>query len=85
MSFKYLLSIILIIQINLCYSSSITEEHKLKFKSIFNLDQKINSSTLPNLYYSLNGLNILHNNNINAAFQSTQKKIDLCDKIKKLI
>lgn len=84
MSFKYLLSIILIIQISLCYSL-ITEEHKLKFKSLFNLDQKLESSILPNLYYSINGLNILYNNNINAAFQSTQKKSELCDKINKFI
>lgn len=50
------------IQCGLLNSNNVrfTEEDKLRLRSLFDQNQKINSTTLPNIYYSLVGLDILH-------------------------
>lgn len=63
----------------------LSEQDKLRIKSLFNPSQKPDSTSLPVIYYSLLGLNILHNSNLNAAFESSQKKQLLCDQLKAFI
>lgn len=63
----------------------LSEQDKLRIRSLFNPNQKPDSVSLPAIHYSLLGLNILHNSNLNAAFESGQKKTQLCDQLKAFI
>ena len=63
----------------------LTDQDRLRIRDLFSLDQKLDSTCLPTLHYSLIGLNIPYNSNLNAAFESTQKKAQLCDQLKSFI
>lgn len=85
---SFLISFILI-KLMLCnlngLDATITDQHKFRMKSLFNLNQKIETANLPNIFYSLLGLNLLHNDNLNAAFTTSEKKTELCTKLKAFI
>ena len=87
-SFKLLfcfLFLIKLIDCNLNPSVQLTDQDKFRLKSLFNLNQKLDSSTLSSIFYSLVGLNVLYNSNLNSAFESTQKKNEYCDQLKQFI
>ena len=66
--------------------SSLDVSDRQRYEQLFQLSSvQVTESSLATIHHSLVGLNVLHANNLNAAFRSTADKTGLCNKIKALL